>query len=197
MRARFGHATFPRRWTGFGVGVLVLFLLAGMPASAALQGISAGAPVFVTSSGQSPDSLIVKLLIDGLALPGTVLDAQARADAFDGFETLVIAIGGSMKGLGAAGINTQQEIERVDELIARAKSENKLVISVHIGGQARRGSLADPFIHAAVPKSDVVIVLAEGNQDALFDELTPAGVPLVQVDSLAELNPVLQQLFSN
>lgn len=179
------------------VGVAMLLLAASTPTSASpFGGISPEGPVLVTSSGQSPDAMIVKLLVDGLGLPGTALDGEARAEAVDGFQTLIIAIGGSMKGLGAAGIDTQQELRRVDDLIERAKGQGKLVVSIHIGGQARRGSLADPFIHGAVPKSDVVIVLSEGNQDQLFDELTPTGVPLVQVDALAELTSLLQQLFA-
>lgn len=181
----------------FIVGV-ALMLMAGSVsafASSSLEDIGAEGPVLVTSSGQSPDAMIVKLIVDQLGLPGTQLNEDGSPEVVDGFQTLIVAIGGSMKGLGAAGIDTDGEVQRVDEMIARAKEQGALVVSIHAGGHARRGSLADPFIHGAVPKSDVVVVLADGNQDGLFNELTPEGVPMKQVDTLGDLTPLLQQLF--
>lgn len=181
----------------FIVGVALMLATGALPALAAssLDDMGAEGPVLVTSSGQSPDAMIIKLIVDQLGLSGTELNEDGAPEVVDGFQTLIVAIGGSMKGLGAAGIDTDGEVQRVDEMIARAKEQGALVVSIHAGGQARRGSLADPFIHGAVPKSDVVLVLTDGNQDGLFDELTPEGVPMKQVDMLGDLTPLLQQLF--
>ena len=74
-------------------------------------------PIFVTSCGQSPDYGVVDLL--GRRRAGLEITADPTAEPGDivGFKTLIMVIGGSGKGLGAAGIDIPEELKRVEELI--------------------------------------------------------------------------------
>ena len=80
-------------------------------------------------------------------------------------------VGGSSKGLGAAGIDKEQEIDRVKGLLDAAKSSGMKILVMHVGGEGRRGALSDAFIEVAVPYADALIVVDGGNEDGLFDRL--------------------------
>ena len=84
---------------------------------------------------------------------------------------LVAVVGGSSKGLGAAGIDKDQEIERVTGLFQAAKQKGMKLLIMHIGGEGRRGTLSDAFIEAAAPHADRLIVVDGGNNDKIFDRL--------------------------
>ena len=83
------------------------------------------------------------------------------------YNTLVIVVGGSSKGLGAAGVDAEQEQARVDAIIEKLQDSVTIVVA-HIGGQARRGELSDGFINAVLPVADYIIVVEEGDADGLF-----------------------------
>jgi hypothetical protein len=70
---------------------------------------NAGTPVFVTTAGQSADAHAVKLLLDRSKI-ASGYDAVAEADKISGSKTLFLVMGGSSKGLGAAGMNENDEI---------------------------------------------------------------------------------------
>lgn len=153
-------------------------------------------PALLTSIGQSADVEMVKVLfgrakipyaLDGAIKPSALAAAKAK--------TLVLAIGGSSKGLGAAGISAEAELERTRALIAEARKLGMKVIGVHVGGEARRGELSDKFIAASVPLCDYVIVVAEGNQDKLFDKLCGTKIPLDKVGKIAEAGAPLAAAF--
>ena len=69
-------------------------------------------PILLTSAGQSADSDIIKTLCTKANI-SVELANQATAENLDGVKTLLISVGGSSKGLGAAGIDADQEIARV------------------------------------------------------------------------------------
>ncbi len=96
---------------------------------------------------------------------------KAQALASTNAKTLIVVIGGSSKGLGAAGISADAELERAKALLAEAKKRGMKIIGLHIGGEARRGELSDRFINMAVPQCDYFIVVEEGNGDGLFTKL--------------------------
>ena len=157
----------------------------------------ASKPVFLTSVGQSADVEMVKVLLDRSKIPFKA-DAQAKpaALAASGAKTLVIAIGGSSKGLGAAGISAEAELERSKAVIAEARRLGMKVIGLHVGGEARRGELSDKFIAAAVPSCDYFIVVAEGNKDNLFTKLCAAAkIPLDAVDKISKAGDPLAKAF--
>ncbi|MCX7028225.1 MAG: DUF6305 family protein [Spirochaetes bacterium] len=154
-------------------------------------------PVFLTSAGQSADIEMVKVLLDRSKIEYKA-DAMAKTGAIKaaGGKTLLIAIGGSSKGLGAAGVSQDVELARVKEIVAEAKKLGIKIIGVHVGGEARRGELSDGFIAAIVPLCDYVIVVAEGNKDGLFTKLcAQAKIPLDSVDKISKVGDPLLKAF--
>lgn len=179
------------------VGLLAVVMM--LTATAAVIGgpaFTADPPVLLTSGGQSADLQIVKILIERLRLPDTTTKQLARVEDMRDVKTLVIAVGGSTKGLGAAGIDADQELARVGALLARAQEAGVKVLTMHVGGSARRGELSDRFIAAVVPRSGHVVVASDGNADGLFTRLTSQHrVTLESVERLSDLEQVLRRIF--
>lgn len=154
-------------------------------------------PALVTGVGQSADIEMVKVLLNR----GKVVfkaDPQAKAGALvaTGSRSLVLVIGGSSKGLGAAGISVDVDIERIRGLVAEARKQGMKVLGLHVGGEGRRGQMSDRFITAAVPFCDYVIVVAAGNKDGLFDQLCGKGkIPLDSVDKITAVGAPLARAF--
>lgn len=152
-------------------------------------------PLMITSCGQSPDALMIKLLCDQVKLPHS-FEKTLEPKQLKGYKTLIIGIGGSVKGLGEAGINTDDEIARVDRVIEEARRQKMLIIAMHTGGQPRRGDLADPFIHAAAPKADFLVVRNDGNKDGVFTRIAENGkIPIVYIEQTMEVKDLLSEMF--
>jgi len=153
-------------------------------------------PVVLTSIGQSADVQMVKALMDKAGLPyelNTVIKADELKDTT---KTLILAVGGSSKGLGAAGIKAEDELERAKSLIKRAKEMNCTILAVHVGGETRRGELSDKFINASVPDSNYIIIVEDGNKDGLFTNLASQNnIPMDVVKSIAEVVEPLKKAF--
>lgn len=178
-----------------GVLLVLAVILLVSSAGRAAPAFVADPPVLLTSAGQSADLQIVKVLLGRLRIPETTKTLAKPEDLRD-VKTLVVAVGGSTKGLGAAGIDADGELARLQALLARAQETGIKVLTLHIGGSARRGDLSDRFITAVVPKSSHVVVLAEGNADGLFTRLAgQARVEMETVDRLADLDGVLRRIF--
>lgn len=128
-------------------------------------------PIILTSVGQSADVQMVKALLKKGGLDA-VFDKSITKDELKTEKTLILAIGGSSKGLGAAGIKVEDELERTKALIAAAKVKKMKIIGIHVGGAARRGELSDKFVNAAAPMVDYLIVVEEGNKDGLFTKIS-------------------------
>ncbi len=153
-------------------------------------------PAFLTSVGQSADIEMVKVLLERAAVPHKA-EPQAKAGdlAASGAKTLILVVGGSTKGLGAAGISAEAEIERAKAVIAEARKLGMTILGLHVGGEARRGELSDKFIQAAVPACSYVIVVAEGDKDGFFEKLCGAKIPLDKVERIARAAEPLQRAF--
>jgi len=162
----------------------------------AIRAPIASKPAFLTTVGQSADIEMVKVLLDRGSVPHKD-NPQAKAGdlAPSGAKTLVVVLGGSTKGLGAAGISADAEIERARALFAEAKKLGMTVIGVHVGGEARRGQLSDRFIQAAVPACQYLIVVADGDKDGFITRLAGGAIPLDKVDRISKAVEPLQKAF--
>lgn len=185
--------------TRIAISALAVLLVCASAAGAqsfALKAPIAAKPVLLTSVGQSADIEMVKVLLSRNKIEFT-MDSLVKGSglAVAKVKTLVLAIGGSSKGLGAAGISTESELERAKALIAEARKLGVKIIGIHVGGEARRGELSDKFINATVPFCDYVIVVAEGNQDKLFNKLCGTKIPLDSVNKIAEAGAPLAAAF--
>lgn len=184
--------------TRFAIAAAIVLACAGTAAAQtyALKAPIATKPAFLTTVGQSADIEMVKVLLDRSAVPYKA-NAQAKAGdlAPSGAKTLVVVLGGSTKGLGAAGISADAEIDRAKALLAEAKKLGMTVIGVHVGGEARRGQLSDTFIQAAVPACQYLVVVADGDKDGFFTKLAGAAIPMDKVERMSKAVEPLQKAF--
>ena len=181
---------------------LICTLLLLGPGTVKAQGFNLKAPIatqptLVTGVGQSADIEMVKVLLNrGKVVFKADPQAKAGALAAAGSKSLVLVIGGSSKGLGAAGISAEVDIERAKGLVAEARKLGLKIIGLHVGGEGRRGQMSDKFITGAVPLCDYVIVVATGNKDGLFNQLCAKGkIPLDSVDKIANAGAPLLKAF--
>jgi hypothetical protein len=116
----------------------------------------------------------------------------------------MIVTGASLKGMGAAGVSIQDELERTAELIAEAQRQGIPIIGAHVEGMARRaqgaaaGDNSDEMsIDAVIPNSDLIIVRQDGNADRRFSIISEnAGIPLILFEKNMELGDVLKSVFN-
>ena len=168
-------------------------------AATELTEISAGmcsTPAILTSIGQSADVDIANTLCTKAGIEVTMNKNITGADLPDDCKTLILAVGGSSKGLGAAGIDADQELARTDALISAAKEKGIVVLALHTGGSARRGTLSDSFITPAFQGCDAAIVVSEGDSDGLMSGiLSSNGTPAIYVDNTAGTLDALKTAF--
>jgi hypothetical protein len=203
----------PVRALGPLAAALVLTVVCALAASAqpapgarppAAPGPRASAPVLLTSCGQSPGPAKIAAFLkrstefDYVAL-ATVADLGKKP-----YKTLLVVTGSSLKGMGAAGVEIADEITRVTALIAEAKKKGITVIGSHVEGMARRsqGAAADDTsdeqsIDAVCPKSNILLVMKDGDSDGRFTKISTANrIPMLVFEKYAELDGLLKTLFA-
>lgn len=158
------------------------------------SGAAVASDVAITSVGQSPDGMMVKVLMKKLKIEPDY-DAMMTPAALAGQKVLLAVVGGSSKGLGAAGIDKEQETARAVELINAAKGKDMKVVVMHVGGEGRRGALSDLFIEAVTGFGDHVIVVKSGNADGIFEKLKAASAQLVEVENIQATVTPLEAVF--
>lgn len=155
------------------------------------------AEVLITSVGQSPDARMIDVLGKKYQLK---MDYQqlAQAEIVKNYKIVIIVIGGSSKGLGAAGIDKEQELARATALIKEIKVRNVKLLAMHIGGEARRGVLSDSFIQEVTPYADHLIIVESGDMDNYFTNISKEKeIPLEVVGKILETGNLLQKYFQN
>ncbi|MGL5054095.1 MAG: DUF6305 family protein [Fusobacteriaceae bacterium] len=171
--------------------VLILTLVLGVVAFAE----KFEKPILLTSIGQSADLQMANVLMKKAGVENTLNKLITDKELTDQ-KTLVLVIGGSSKGLGAAGIKVEDELERTEKLIKAAKDKGMKLVGLHIGGQPRRGDLSDKFVYAAAPKCDYLIVVEDGNKDGAFTKMsTEKNIKLVLVPKISEAVNPLKEIF--
>ena len=155
----------------------------------------AESPILVTSGGQSADYQMIATVMGKVGMDYTVNNLATSADLGDA-KTLIVVVGGSSKGLGAAGIDADGELARVGELINGAKAAGLSVIAMHTGGEARRGELSDKFITPIFEQADYTIVVTSGDADGLMAGICASkGIPMSAIGSISEVTTVLPAAF--
>jgi hypothetical protein len=152
-------------------------------------------PALVTSGGQSADYQMIATVMGKVGMDYTVANLCTSADLGDA-KTLIVVVGGSSKGLGAAGIDADGELARLNELIAGAESAGLSIIAMHTGGEARRGDLSDKFITPIFEKADYAIVVTSGDEDGLMAGICANNsIPMDAIASISEVTTVLPAAF--
>ena len=152
-------------------------------------------PALVTSGGQSADYQMIGTVMGKLSMDYTLNNLATSADLGDA-KTLIVVVGGSSKGLGAAGIDADGELARLNELLDGAEKAGLSIIAMHTGGEARRGDLSDKFITPVFEKADYAIVVSAGDEDGLMSGICAgAGIPMDVIGSISDVTTVLPAAF--
>lgn len=190
--------------------VLMMCVLMTIPmfAFAAVSGdepLTIGTPFMITNAGQGPGGKMGRLLV---SRAGTLTEDEdfyyvdvpyaADVDARD-YSAIVIVIGSTDKGLGATGITIDQEIARVDEVVARANEKGVPVIAVMLEKDKRsdvKTNANERCIDAVCPHASWMIVTADVNTDGRYDAFKAEnGTPLTILDSSMDFISLVQQAF--
>jgi hypothetical protein len=191
---------------------ILLVLLAGLvwtPSLAQKPAIKLEQPVLLTSCGQSPGPLKIKVFFGRLGMDyvfnmqASVTDLAAKKKEGKPYKSLIIVTGASLKGMGAAKVSMEEELDRVKKLIAEAKKQGIKIVGSHVEGMERRSQGAAPgdnsdeqSIDAVCPQADVLLVRKDGDEDKRFTAIsTGKKIPLVMFEKNMELSDVLKNLY--
>ena len=152
-------------------------------------------PVLITSSGQSADVTIAGMLFKKANIQAKAVPLAKTGD-LEGMKTLVVVAGFSSKGLGAAGISREQELDRVKFLLAAAQEKKLKIVTLHLGGKARRGNQSDDFNKMAAEVSSYLLVVKQGDEDQFFSKLAAGKkITIELVDKIADAVQPLAKAF--
>lgn len=184
-------------------------------------------PVLTTSAGQSNDVNTVNAVLEEAAIKydycdvptiemvqaGVGLAGKQSAEGFHvesytdtakfpkgtPFKSIVIAIGASLKGMGASGLTTEAEEARVKKIVDLCKKSKIFIIAVHAGGEAARGPAGsdnERMIDAVAPFADYLIVTKDSNKDSRFSKIVEKSkAALTQVDYALGMVDIVKKVY--
>jgi len=171
-------------------------------------------PILITSCGQSPGATMLKVIFMKLKLEfepkayevnelATAENLKAKKEAGTPYKSMIIVMGASLKGMGAAGISIDDELDRTAKLIEEAHNQGISIIGAHIEGMKRRargaavGDNTDELsIDAVAPNSDLLIINKEGNTDNRFTVIAnEKNIPMIEVEKTIELIEEFKKIF--
>lgn len=152
-------------------------------------------PFLLTPAGQTPDTLMAKYIAERAKLD-MKYERLATVPDMKGVQTLLLIMGTSMKGLGTAGVKLEDEINRVNKLIAEARKNNLKVVGMHLGGAEGRDKLTDSLLSKLAPKVDYLVVVKSGDRDGLFTNIAnEKKIPLIYMKTVLNLKTLLPEMF--
>lgn len=184
---------FTARW------LITLSLALGL----AMPALATDPPSFVrpgvlSSIGQASDIAVVKVLLNTKLKLGLDVKPLLQPAELVGQKLLVVVVGASTKGLGAAGLDIEKEATRARALLEAAHTQGIGIIALHTGGQSRRGKTTDDLITLVVSKADYTVVMAGGNKDRIFNNAAAGrGTPVVEVGSLAAVGDAVRSVVKD
>jgi hypothetical protein len=159
-----------RSWSVLIVAAVAGSVLAG-GARANEPEQTSGPAILVTDVGQGNSAKITRMLLKKNGISEITFVEIAAPEDLEGIEMMIVGVGASTKGLGAAGLDLEGETERASSLLATAKDRSVKIVGVHIGGQPRRGEISDSLNELVMMESDTFVVWKEGNEDGFFTRL--------------------------
>ena len=165
------------------------------PAAAEAASGAYKTPILITSGGQSADYQMIATVMGKKGMEYK-MDGLATEKDLEGINTLIVVVGGSSKGLGAAGVDADGELARLTGLLDAAKAKGISVIVMHTGGAARRGELSDKFITPIFSAATEAVILTAGDTDGLMKGICEQNnIPFTNIEKIAEVGTVLPSLF--
>ncbi len=154
-------------------------------------------PVAITCPGQNPDGLMVKVVLEKEEID-FFYHPFLKSDDLSNYPTIFISVGHSCKGVGAAGIDFETELQRCKDLIETARAKNKFIILTHFGGENRREERSDKLLNITAPYADYMIISKSSNFDNYFSEIAMKyNIPLAMADNLSQIKPIIRELFNS
>jgi hypothetical protein len=187
----------------------------------------AGLPVLTTSAGQSTDVTTVNIVLDEAGIAYDYCDVPTPEMVADGvglggresgpgfhvesttdtskypagtpYKAVIIAIGASLKGMGASGLTLDSEEARLKKVIELCKQKKIFVMAVHIGGESKRGPAGsdnERMIDAVAPLADYIVVTKDSNKDGRFTKLAQAKkIPITEIEYALGLVEIVKQVL--
>jgi hypothetical protein len=184
-------------------------------------------PVLTTSAGQSTDVETLNIIMEEAGIPydycdvpsvellsaGVGLAGKESAEGFHvevhtdlskfpkgtPYQTVIFAIGASLKGMGASGLTVDSEEGRLKSLIDLCQKTGIFIIAIHAGGESKRGAPGsdnERMIDAIAPFADYLIVTADSNKDGRFTKISEQrNIPLTTVEYALGIVDILKQVF--
>jgi hypothetical protein len=185
--------------------IVAAALLAGTvsPARAAVTGaapVKGQQPLLITNAGQGPGAKMSGLLV---RRAGVEFDYNAEPKPADlkakPYKTMIVVLGSTAKGLGASGITIDQEIERLNAMIAEARALKIQIVAVLLEGKTRRGKPGgadERCIDAIAPFANALVIKKDGNEDGRFDAIAKkTGAPLTFIDDAMDFSEVAKAMY--
>ena len=188
-------------------------IVSASPALSKERGVAAQqptfeSPTFIASVGQSAGAQQARVLATRAGLEFT-FEARPAPGMLEGHKTLIVVLGASTKGLGAAGVDIDSEIAWATALFEEARELGMSIIAMHIEGGTRRGPSSDRVNTTFAPLVDHLILKgaspdqewteaeeANGNADGLFTGIADEqGFSITYIAKTLEAVGALQQLF--
>ncbi|HNZ77901.1 MAG TPA: DUF6305 family protein [Bacilli bacterium] len=154
--------------------------------SADFAGLCKDRKVYLTTLGQSDIDTVINIieaaseaipvneinhgneaLINAVSRKNDLVAGEVAKDG-DKLPVVLLVTGSSGKGLGAAGTNWEAEKARGEAFAIAADSNQMVLIVLHVGGEARRGTTTDPILNAVCPSARLLLVVEGGNFDQYF-----------------------------
>ena len=180
--------------------VFMVMMLLMLVFSMSVQGqeVTAEGPIIATTCGQSPGALMVTQICKQVGLECEQQDLlKGEYLKENDFKTVIITMGTSGKGMGAAGTDMKAEVERINGIIEVANEKGMTIIGAHIEGEARRVDDNDArSIEVVAPYSDIIIVREDSNKDGYFTDLgEEKDIPVYVIEKTLELTEPLKEIF--
>jgi hypothetical protein len=162
------------------------------------EGLTFEEPVLITSGGQSPGALQMMVLAKTGGLDYEFeKDIQATAEDIEKFYTVIIVVGASGKGLGAAGIDVDTEIERLVKLAQTSKELGKKIILAQIEGATRRGASSDKITDSLIEFTDFLLIKEDANEDEKFSTISEENeISIKFFEKTSDVRDILKELFA-
>lgn len=187
----------------------------------------ASLPVLTTSAGQSPDVTTLNIILEEAGIGYDYCDVPTPEILADGvglgdreselgfhaevhtdlnkfkkgtpFRSVILAVGASLKGMGASGLTVEAEEARLKKIIDYCQANKIFIIAVHIGGESKRGAPGsdnERMIEAVAPRANLLIVTRDGNKDGRFSKISAQkNIPLVEVNYALEIVDLMKKIF--
>ena len=184
-------------------------------------------PVLTTSAGQSPDVNTVNIIMEEAGIKydycdvpsaemlkaGVGLGGKKSGEGFHveihtdiskypkgtPYQSIIFAIGSSLKGMGASGLTIEDEVKRVKEMIDYCKANKVFIIAVHVGGISKRGAAGgdnERMIDAVAPFADYLVAVSDSNKDGRFTTIAnQEKIPLTEIKYALGLVEIVKKIF--